>query len=291
MPVQLITDHADLQQKITKLRQAGKTIGLVPTMGALHAGHLSLVEAARRECDVVITTIFVNPTQFASGEDLEKYPRTLKRDMNLLAQVSCGEMLVAERHDFVFAPSVEQIYRPEHETYVAVGPIGSTFEGEIRPEHFRGVATVVLKLFNLVPADRAYFGQKDYQQTLVVQQMVADFNLPIKVVVCPIVREADGLAMSSRNVYLSPSERQSALALSQSLLLAENKYKAGEKDIAILREFLKNKLLKAGVTEIQYIAFLKSKTMTPVSEMAGEVVLCLAVKVGKTRLIDNWIIK
>jgi len=194
---QLITAGDELRKTILDARRRGQTIGLVPTMGALHDGHLSLVDAARAECDLSVVTIFVNPTQFAPNEDFREYPREVTRDLSLLAGSGC---------DIVFAPDNDSIYRPNHATFIDVGPIGSMLEGEFRPTHFRGVATVVMKLFQLAPADRAYFGRKDYQQTLVVRQMVDDLDVPIDVRVCPTVREPDGLAMSSRNRYLSADE-------------------------------------------------------------------------------------
>src|SRR5262245_44847369 len=185
-------------------KRAGKTLGLVPTMGALHAGHLSLVERSLRECDFTVISIFVNPKQFAPHEDFSKYPRHLDDDLAKLAALDV---------DLVFAPPVEEIYPPGFSSYVDVGALAEPWEGHFRPGHFRGVATVVLKLFQIAPADHAYFGRKDYQQVVVVQKLVADLNLPIEIVVCPIVRAADGLALSSRNIYLSEGQRRSALVM------------------------------------------------------------------------------
>jgi pantoate--beta-alanine ligase len=250
-------------------------------MGALHDGHLSLVDAARAECDLSVVTIFVNPTQFAPNEDFRKYPRELTRDLSLLAGRGC---------DIVFAPANETIYRPNHSTYVDVGPIGTLLEGEVRPTHFRGVATVVLKLFNLAPADRAYFGRKDYQQTLVIRQMVADLDVPIDVRVCPIVREADGLAMSSRNRYLSADERRRALALSRSLRMAEELIAAGERNTTVLRQKMTHEIENAGGVDLQYIAIVTDGALTPVERIDGPTTIALAAMVGKTRLIDNTLI-
>src|SRR4051812_32973173 len=228
---QLITDGGALRQAVCDVRLRGQSVGLVPTMGALHDGHLTLVDAARAECDVSVVTIFVNPAQFAVNEDFREYPREVTRDLSLLAGRGC---------DIIFAPGDNSIYRPNHATYIDIGPIGSVLEGEFRPTHFRGVATVVMKLFQLAPADRAYFGRKDYQQTLVVRQMVADLNVPIDVRVCPTVREPDGLAMSSRNRYLTPDERRRALTLSRSLRVAEDLFASGERNVSVIRQKMMN---------------------------------------------------
>jgi pantoate--beta-alanine ligase len=209
-------------------------------MGALHEGHLTLIDAARAECDVVAATIFVNPTQFGPNEDFKSYPRDMAKDVALLGGRGC---------ELVFAPTEAEMYRPGHATFVDVGQLGQVLEGEFRPTHFRGVATVVLKLFQLAPADRAYFGRKDYQQTLVVRQMVADLNLPINIRVCPTVREPDGLAMSSRNAYLSADERQRALALSRSLKLAEQIAAGGERNTNNIRSAMQREIESSGGVE------------------------------------------
>jgi pantoate--beta-alanine ligase len=219
----IVTTIDEVRRAVRNAQAAGETIGFVPTMGALHAGHLSLVDASEAECDRTVVSIFVNPTQFGPNEDQDRYPRTLERDCQLLADHGCW---------LVFAPTAKEVYPAGFETYVEVGSVAEPLEGAIRPGHFRGVATVVLKLFQMVPADRAYFGRKDYQQSLVVKRMIADFNLPIQLIVCPTVREADGLAMSSRNAYLNAEERQQATALWRSLQLAESLAKDGEKDVA-----------------------------------------------------------
>lgn len=226
MNAKVVMRAAEIRKAIVQAQQVGETVGLVPTMGALHGGHLSLVDASLDECDRTVVTIFVNPTQFGPGEDFDHYPRTMEQDLTLLRERGCWK---------VFAPTVEEMYPAGHETIVDVGSIRKPLEGEARPRHFFGVATVVLKLLNMAPADRAYFGQKDYQQTLVVRKLASDLNVPTEICVCPIVREADGLAMSSRNAYLSPKGRRQALTLSQSLELATRMYAEGETDVARLR--------------------------------------------------------
>jgi pantoate--beta-alanine ligase len=259
-------------------QRAGKPVGFVPTMGALHEGHLSLIDAARAESDVVAASIFVNRAQFGPGEDFDKYPRPLERDLELLAVRGC---------DLAFVPDAAEIYPPGFDSWVEVGRVAEPLEGAARPGHFRGVATVVLKLFQLVPADRAYFGRKDYQQTLVVKQMTADLNVPVDIRVLPIVREADGLAMSSRNAYLSPVERKQAVSLWQSLELAEKAHSAGETDVSKIRQRMLAHLASAGGVEVQYIAFLRDGTVDQTPRIAGPTVVAIAARVGRTRLIDN----
>jgi pantoate--beta-alanine ligase len=278
---QVLRDGQSLRQLVESARQAGRTVGLVPTMGALHEGHLSLVDAARAECDLVVATIFVNPMQFGPGEDLRKYPRDMDRDLALLAGRGCN---------VVFTPSEAEMYGPHHATFVDVGRIGQVLEGDFRPTHFRGVATVVLKLFLLAPADRAYLGRKDYQQTLVVRQMVADLNVPIEVRVCPTVREADGLAMSSRNAYLSAEERKRALAISRSLHLAEEMVKRGQRDVLTLHQAMRQEIESTGGVDLQYIAFVEDGTAKPVTAIEGPTTIVIAAVVGKTRLIDNIVV-
>ncbi|MEX2307657.1 MAG: pantoate--beta-alanine ligase [Pirellulales bacterium] len=278
----VVTDGESLREAVIAARQAGQSIGLVPTMGALHEGHLSLVDAARAECDMAVVTIFVNPTQFAPHEDYHRYPRDLDRDLALLGDHGC---------DLVFVPTKDEMYRPGHATFVDVGPIGRVLEGEFRPTHFRGVATVVLKLFQLAPADRAYFGAKDYQQTLVVRQMVADLNVPIDVRVCPVVREPDGLAMSSRNNYLTADERQRAQVLYRSLQLAEELVADGERDVPTIRQQMLHEIDQTGGVELQYAAFLTDGTVTPVKTIVGPTTVVIAALIGKTRLIDNTLLK
>jgi pantoate--beta-alanine ligase len=275
---QVITSGEAMREVILASRAAGETVGLVPTMGALHEGHLRLVDAARAECDQVAVTIFVNPSQFGPQEDFARYPRNLERDVELLRIRGC---------DIVFAPSIEEMYRTGHSTTIDVGPLAQALEGEHRPTHFLGVATVVMKLFQLAPADRAYFGQKDYQQTLVVRKMVADLNLPIEIRVCPTVREADGLAMSSRNAYLSSDERRRALALSQSLRLAEQLVVDGERDVTAIRAKMEERLRAGGGIDLDYIAFIADGTISAVTTVEDPTIVAIAAKIGKTRLIDN----
>jgi pantoate--beta-alanine ligase len=278
---QLIADGAALREKIVQARHAGKSVGFVPTMGALHDGHLSLLEQCRNECDLSLVSVFVNPTQFAPQEDFQKYPRDLNRDLELLGRGGC---------DIVFAPASEAMYPPGHTTYVDVGPLGQVLEGEFRPTHFRGVATIVLKLFQLAPAERAYFGRKDYQQTIVIRQMVADLNVPIDVRVGPTIREPDGLAMSSRNAYLSADERRRATSLSRSLKLAEELAAEGETNADSIRDRMLTELAQVGGINVQYIAFVAEGTLTPVQEITGPTAVVLAATIGKTRLIDNALI-
>jgi pantoate--beta-alanine ligase len=278
---QLVMDGEEVRQLVLAAKQAGKSVGLVPTMGALHEGHLSLLDAARSECDLAVVSVFVNPTQFAPQEDFRRYPRDLERDMTMLGSRGC---------DLVFAPNDGSMYAADHTTFVDVGPLAQVLEGEFRPTHFRGVATIVLKLFQFVPADRAYFGRKDYQQTIVVRRMVADLNLPIDVRVCPTVREPDGLAMSSRNAYLSADERKRAAALSQSLRLADKLAADGERDVEQIRKQMLVCIENVGGVNVQYIAFVADGTLTPVDRVAGPTTIALAATIGKTRLIDNTLI-
>ena len=250
-------------------------------MGALHDGHLSLLETARTECDLTIASIFVNPTQFSPQEDFRNYPRDLTRDMELLGRFGC---------DIVFAPTEESMYAPNHTTYVDVGQIGQILEGEFRPTHFRGVATIVLKLFQLVPADRAYFGRKDYQQSIVVRQMVADLNVPIDVRVLPTIREPDGLAMSSRNVYLSPTNGDARWRFRNHCGLPSNSRVKASATSRTIRRLMQQEIDKAGGIKVQYIAFVADGTLTPVARIDGPTTVALAAIVGNTRLIDNTII-
>lgn len=273
----VVSAPAEFRAAVLAARGAGHTIGFVPTMGALHAGHLSLVDAARAECDVVAASIFVNPTQFAPSEDFAKYPRPLQRDLELLREHGC---------DLAFTPSIDAMYPPGAETTIDVGSVACAWEGAQRPAHFAGVATVVMKLFQIVPATRAYFGQKDYQQTLVVRRMVADLNVPVEIRVCPIVRDGDGLALSSRNAYLSADERKRALALSQSLQMARDAHAGGERDAAVICSLVREHLRAAGV-EPDYVAVLADGTVDEVEQIDGPVVVALAARVGQTRLIDN----
>jgi pantoate--beta-alanine ligase len=251
-------------------------------MGALHAGHASLVSAARVECDVVVATIFVNPTQFGPHEDFQKYPRTLAADLEVLRDAGA---------DLVFVPEADEIYRPGSSTSVDPPRVALPLEGECRPGHFRGVATVVLKLFLILPADVAYFGAKDYQQTLVVRHMVADLNVPIRVCVCPTVRETDGLALSSRNRYLTADERRQSLALSRGLRAAEALFRAGQREARVLEERIRDELSSAGIARIDYAAVADPDSLDRLARVGERAVALIAAHVGTTRLIDNLMLE
>jgi pantoate--beta-alanine ligase len=257
-------------------------LGLVPTMGYLHAGHLSLVRQARAECGAVAVSIFVNPTQFGPSEDLARYPRDLTRDLRLLE---------AELADLVFAPSIAEMYPAGYGTSVEVRGVTEMLEGAVRPGHFAGVATVVCKLLNIVQPTRAYFGQKDAQQTVVVRAMARDLNMPAEIVVCPTVREPDGLAMSSRNVYLTPEERRAAVALVRALRAAQARYVAGERAAEALRGAMREALDAEPLAQAEYVSAADPLTLR---ELEGTVeagaLLSLAVRFGKTRLIDNLLL-
>jgi pantoate--beta-alanine ligase len=276
--LQTFTRGVDMRAAVRDAQAAGETVGFVPTMGALHEGHLSLVDAARDECDRVVASIFVNPTQFGAGEDLAKYPRPLERDLDLLARHGC---------DWALVPATDEMYPAGFDSFVDVGAVAVPWEGAARPGHFRGVATVVLKLFQLVPADSAYFGRKDYQQSLVIERLIEDFNLPIAMRVCPIIRAEDGLALSSRNAYLSPDERRRAASLHAALELASAAAAKGETSVDALREAMLAHIAAAGGVEVEYIAFLRDGTVEPVSRIDGPTTVALAARVGSTRLIDN----
>ena len=254
---------------------------LVPTMGYLHEGHLSLVRQAKMECASVVASIFVNPTQFGPSEDLENYPRDLEMDLDLLEK---------EGVDLVWIPTEEEMYPPDFQTWVTVEGLTQKLEGLKRPGHFRGVTTVVAKLFNVVQPDKAYFGQKDAQQSIVIRRMVHDLNMPIEIVVCPTVRESDGLAMSSRNTYLNEAERQAAMVLLRSLTKASELFKAGERNAEVIRQSVRDVLSLEPLAETQYVSVANLDTL---EEMEGEfqhALVSLAVKIGATRLIDNMIL-
>ncbi len=270
----------DEMQKISKAyKKNGKTIGFVPTMGYLHEGHISLIRCAKKENDIVIVSIFVNPLQFGENEDLDKYPRDIKRDLTI-----CNN----EGVDVVFNPSYEDMYPEGFQTYVVVEELTKGLCGDYRPGHFRGVTTVVTKLFNIVKPDRAYFGKKDYQQFKVIQRMVKDLNMDVEVIGCPLIREEDGLAMSSRNKYLSPEERESALSLSRALFRAKEMFEEGERSAEKLKEEMERVILSyPHVKEIQYIEIVDPETLKPKKEAERGDVVALAVFVGDTRLIDN----
>lgn len=278
----LVHTVAELREAVAAARRHGARVGFVPTMGALHAGHISLVRAARQDCGFTVVSIYVNPSQFGPREDLAAYPRTLPADMELLRH---------ERASLVFAPSDAEMYPEGYATWVDVEAEAGPLEGDCRPGHFRGVATIVLKLFNAVAPDVAYFGQKDYQQTLVVRRMAADLNLPLSVVVCPTVRESDGLAMSSRNAYLSSSERQRALVLWRSLERAQELLSAGTCDAAAIVRAMKAIVDEAQPAAIDYIALVDPQTLQPVARLDRPTLAALAVRIGTTRLIDNQLLQ
>jgi pantoate--beta-alanine ligase len=259
-------------------RHEGKRLGFVPTMGALHEGHLSLVRAAKAECDAAAVSIFVNPLQFGPNEDLAKYPRSFERD---------AEMLENEGVDVLFAPTLEEMYPAGAVTHVTVEGLSEKLCGRSRPGHFRGVTTVVAKLFNIVEPDLAFFGQKDAAQATIIRRMVRDLNLPVEVVVCPIVREPDGLAMSSRNAYLSPQERRSALVLNRSLAHVKNRFDQGERNPANLTEAGKQALAQEPAVRLDYFEIVDPATLDPVEKLTSPALVAIAAFVGNTRLIDN----
>ena len=256
------------------------TVGLVPTMGYLHDGHLSLIRRARDECRHVVVSIFVNPTQFGPKEDLSKYPRDLERDFSLIEPYT----------DLVWTPSGEIMYPPGYQTWVEVEAMTQPLEGAMRPGHFRGVTTIVAKLFNGVQPHKAYFGQKDAQQVAVIRQMVRDLNFPIEIVVCPTTREPDGLAMSSRNVYLTEEQRKAATVLYRSLSAAKDLYETGERNAGRLRQTMKDVLASEPLAEAQYVSCADYDTLEELEEIQGKTLLSMAVFIGKTRLIDNFVL-
>ena len=272
-------------QSLSNLRQIRQTlpspVGLVPTMGFLHEGHLSLVKQARQDCASVITSIFVNPTQFGPNEDLDAYPRDIPRDLGLLDDFGV---------DVVWIPERKEMYSPDFQTWVTVEYLTQPLEGKMRPGHFRGVTTVVAKLFNAVQPDIAYFGQKDAQQVVVLRQMVEDLNIPIEIVVCPIIREADGLAMSSRNAYLDQDERLAATVLYKSLSAAKRAFNQGISAADQLRDIMKKTIMNEPLADLQYISCADPETLEELSGSISRALLSLAVKIGNTRLIDNFVI-
>ncbi len=267
----------DARNAVLRARLQGLSVGFVPTMGALHAGHMSLVEAARGEHAFVVVSIFVNPTQFAPTEDLQRYPRPRLQDLELCRQAGV---------DVVFYPATEEMYPAGACTFVEVEQLTAEWEGAIRPGHFRGVTTIVTKLFHSVPADAAYFGQKDYQQQAVIRQMVRDLNLPIRIETCPTMRDADGLALSSRNAYLSPEERQAGLCLSAALRLGEDLYGQGAAPLEISQRLQERIRDEPGV-KLDYAAVVDPDTLKALDERQPRVVALVACRVGATRLIDN----
>jgi pantoate--beta-alanine ligase len=273
---------ADTRRIVQKKRQRGLTIGCVPTMGALHQGHISLIERARKECDFVVGTIFVNPTQFGPNEDFSKYPRTLEADLEMCRHAGA---------DLMFTPQTASMYSGDAQTIVRVTKLAAVLEGAHRPGHFDGVSTVVTKLFNITQPDKAYFGQKDYQQQLIIRRMVEDLDQPVEVVTCPIIREPDGLAMSSRNRYLSTEERTRAGQISQALRMAQQ---WAEEPLLLPQEIAGRMVAHlesiAGI-ELQYAVIADPQTLEPLQDRTGQGVALIAARVGTTRLIDNEVLQ
>lgn len=277
--MRIIKSISEMNTLTKNLVKEGKSIGYVPTMGYLHDGHLSLIKKSRKNNQVVIVSIFVNPTQFGPGEDLESYPRDLERDAKLCE---------TEGTDYIFHPTPEAMYPDGYTTYVETyGSITKKLCGASREGHFQGVTTVLTKLFNIVRPSSAYFGQKDAQQVAVVEKMVRELNMDIKIVPCPIVREADGLAMSSRNAYLTEEQRQDALVLSQSLTIAKDMIASGERSATLIKNKMTEKIQRVSYAEIDYIEIVDAATLEDVESLKGDTLIALAVKLGKPRLIDN----
>ena len=272
-------------EKISEIRKIrpklAEPVGFVPTMGYLHEGHLSLVRHARAENPTVVVSIFVNPTQFGPSEDYKRYPRDTERDLKLLE----------EKTDIVFMPPAAEMYPPGFDSWVEVADITQRLEGASRPGHFKGVTTVVCKLLNIIQPNIAYFGQKDAQQALVIKKMAADLDMNLRIVTLPTVRESDGLAMSSRNTYLSPKERQAALILYQSLKLAEKLFNDGERDASRLREEMLSLIQKEPLAKIDYVSVADAETLEELDSLTSPALVSLAVRIGKTRLIDNIVLE
>ena len=271
----------DIRAACRAARRGGKRLGFVPTMGALHEGHLSLVRAARASCDAVAASIFVNPMQFGPNEDLAKYPRSFERDRELLEK---------EGAELLFAPSVEEMYPAGAVTWVTVEGLSSKLDGRSRPGHFRGVTTVVAKLFHIVEPDAAFFGQKDAAQVAIVRRMVRDLNLPVEIVACPIVREPDGLAMSSRNAYLDPQQRKQALVLHRGLLQVKKSWEEGEREAGKLLTVGRDELSAEKSVRLDYLEIVDPDSLVPVENTAGGALVAVAAFVGLTRLIDNLVL-
>ena len=275
--MRIVRSIPELRVALKAVRDSGQSIGFVPTMGYLHEGHASLIRQSTARCDTTVVSVFVNPTQFGPGEDLARYPRDLERDQNLCLRLGVGTL---------FMPEPAEIYPTGFATSIEVGPMGDALCGQFRPGHFRGVATIVTKLFNLVQPDLAFFGQKDLQQTSIIRRVVKDLNLPVDILVAPTVREPDGLALSSRNAYLGPKVRPLALGLSRGLFAAERRFKEGERDAGVLAAIARQELL--GMDAIQYCEVVDPLTMDTLAGPIGRpAALCVAVVLDGTRLIDN----
>ncbi len=279
--METVTTIADLRERLCPHRRAGRSIGFVPTMGYLHQGHLTLVGRARAENAVTVVSIFVNPLQFGANEDLAKYPRDLERDSALLEQAGV---------DVLFAPGVADMYPQPMQTVVDVPKLGSELEGAARPGHFAGVATVVTKLFNIVQPDAAYFGEKDYQQVAIIRRMVDDLAQPVRIVPVPTVREADGLACSSRNVYLTPAERTAAVIVPRALDEAARLIRSDLKDVAVIEAKIADFIRAEPLAEPEVVALRHPQTLAEIDTIAGPVLLLLFVRIGQTRLLDNRVI-
>lgn len=280
--MKIIKTIHEVKEEIKKHRLQGKTVGFVPTMGYLHEGHLSLVNASKKQNDITVMSIFVNPTQFGPNEDFEKYPRDMERDIKKAETAGV---------DIVFLPSVSEMYPEGYKTYVSVEGLTEVLCGKSRPGHFKGVTTIVTKLFNIVKPDRAYFGQKDAQQAAVIMKMVRDIDMDIEIVVCPIIREKDGLAMSSRNVYLKPEERKAAVILSKALFEAEDLIKKGCRSRDEVIEYLRKRINSEELAQIDYVEAVNAKTLETSTQLEGKVLIAVAVRFGNTRLIDNVIVE
>lgn len=280
--MEILKTIKDTKSCISELKKQGQTIGLVPTMGYFHDGHLELMRRSLEKGHETIVSLFVNPTQFGPSEDFDSYPKNLQRDLDLAKEIGVKA---------VFMPAINDMYPKGYKTYVEVEDLSNVLCGEHRPGHFRGVATVVLKLFNIVKPDEAFFGQKDGQQVIVIKKMVQDLDLDIPIEVIPTVREEDGVAMSSRNAYLSPVERQAAPILYQTLKLLEEMILEGERNVSLLLEAGKNNILKEPLADLQYIDIRSTDDLSPLEELKGEFMIAMAVKVGPARLIDNIVLR
>jgi pantoate--beta-alanine ligase len=279
--MKIITKLSGLRKEIKQAKRKNRTIGFVPTMGALHKGHLSLIRKARRQNDIVIVSIFVNPIQFGPKEDYASYPRNLKLDAQL-----CGK----EKTDIIFYPDAKEMYPPNYKTYVTVEHLGDVLCGRSRLGHFKGVATVVTKLLNIVNPDIAYFGQKDAQQAIIIKKLVCDLNMPVKIKIMPTVRESNGLALSSRNVYLNSTERKDALVLYQALQLAKDLIRRGVRDAGKITSQMKHLIKKKETAKIDYVSIVNLENLEPVKKITKNCLIAVAVWIGRTRLIDNIII-
>ncbi|SHJ94087.1 pantoate--beta-alanine ligase [Anaerotignum lactatifermentans] len=276
----IVKTISEVRNEVKNWRKQGLSVGLVPTMGYLHEGHKSLIDRACKENDKVVVSVFVNPTQFGPGEDLATYPRDIQRDAALCEDVGAA---------LIFNPEPEEMYFDDFHTYVTMESLSDELCGKTRPIHFRGVCTVVSKLFHIVAPDRAYFGQKDAQQLAIIKRMVRDLNFDIEIVGCPIVREADGLAKSSRNTYLNPEERKAALVLSKAVGLGQELIQKGERNADVIVEKMKQLIEEEPLAKIDYVQAVDAISIQPVAEIKGTVLVAMAVYIGKTRLIDNFI--